>query len=112
MFEKPIMTKTFIVKVNALYITQLHLAIVKDFEIELDIAYTGEYVTLKYPHTSEKIRVKFKVRSFLYYLFFCVKAWEILYIHIVVYMNIKKEFYIDIVLDYCQQRQKVKFKNG
>lgn len=53
---------------------QLHLVIVKDFEIELGIAYTREYVTLKYPHTSEKIRVKFKVRSFLYYLFFCVRA--------------------------------------
>lgn len=91
---------------------QLHLAIVKDFEIELGIAHTREYVTLKYPHTSEKIRVKFKVRFFLYYLFFCVRAWEVLYIHIIVYMNIKKEFYTDILLDYCQQSQKVKFENG
>lgn len=32
---------------------QVHLAIVKDFEIELDILYTREYFTLKSPHTLE-----------------------------------------------------------
>lgn len=37
---------------------QLHLAIVKDFEIELDIAYTREYITLKYPHTKGEIQGK------------------------------------------------------
>lgn len=91
---------------------QLYLAIVKDFEIELSIAYTREYITLKYPYTSEKIRVKFKVRSFLCYLFFSVRAWEFLYIHIIMYMNIKKEYYSDILSDCCQQSQKVKFENG
>ena len=45
---------------------QLHLAIVKDFEIELDVLYTREYFTLKYLHTSEYIRVKSKVRLPLY----------------------------------------------
>lgn len=32
---------------------QQHSAIVKDFEIELDVSYTRKYITLKYPHTSE-----------------------------------------------------------
>ena len=52
MFEKPIMSKVTKqahlqqMLMNYIFLIQLHLAIVKDFEIELDIAYIRESTTL------------------------------------------------------------------